>query len=350
MACRITELEKELMLSTNNQREKVAENVEYIRVWRQMKQLNDKLMTAQEKNAALTAEITDLKTTLEQTTKNNQEIAAILTSERTRIAEIDHQMLKAKNSEFTLREKDEQIRNFMSEIKILQQHNNELITLTSKYGQVEFENIELRKKLSENAHDQQTLKTTFSNEQANIVTLKATNERLLAKLQELQTNIDILTVQVASFHKENGKCDAVVSKMSLSSDVKQCMKCCEMYDKMMQLEKSVDNTRESMQLADKSVQTIIITANIKEQCTARSEEKTSLQSPLKEWTANQETNGTNVLSREKILKLLDQAQINTPLDASRITQKEEYTGILDVAQRHRQVVPLEKLLFGDSNC
>lgn len=105
-------------------------------------------------------------------------------------------MLKVKNSEFTLREKNEQIRDFMNEIKILQQHNNELIALTSKYGQVEFENIELRKKLSENAHDQQTLKTTFSNEQVNIVTLKATNERLLAKLQELQTNIDILTVQV----------------------------------------------------------------------------------------------------------------------------------------------------------
>lgn len=138
--------------------------------------------------------------------------------------------------------------------------------------------------------------------------------------------------------------------MTLSSDVKQCMKCCEMYDKMMQLERSVGNTRESLQLVDKSVQTIIITASIKEQSITRSEEKTSLQSPLKEWKTNQETNGTNVLSREKILKLLDQAQINTPLDASRITQKEEYTGILEVAQRHRQVVPLEKLLFGDSNC
>lgn len=69
MACRITELEKELALSTSTQREKIAENVEYIRVWRQMKQLNDKLMTTQEKNAALTTEINDLKTTLEQTTK-----------------------------------------------------------------------------------------------------------------------------------------------------------------------------------------------------------------------------------------------------------------------------------------
>lgn len=134
------------------------------------------------------------------------------------------------------------------------------------------------------------------------------------------------------------------------------MKCCEMYDKIMQLEKPVSNTRESLQLTDKSVQTIIITASIKEQSTMTrseekiNEEKTSLQSPLKEWKTNPETNGTNVLSREKILKLLDQAQINTPLDASRMTPKEEYTGILGISQRHRQVVPLEKLLFGDSNC
>lgn len=118
----------------------------------------------------------------------------------------------------------------------------------------------------------------------------------------------------------------------------------------------MSNTRESLQLTDKSVQTIIITASIKEQSTMTrseekiNEEKTSLQSPLKEWKTNPETNGTNVLSREKILKLLDQAQINTPLDASRMTPKEEYTGILGISQRHRQVVPLEKLLFGDSNC
>lgn len=69
MACRIAELEKELGLSTSTQKEKIAENVEHIRVWRQMKQLNDKLMMAQEKNATLTIEITDLKKTLERTTR-----------------------------------------------------------------------------------------------------------------------------------------------------------------------------------------------------------------------------------------------------------------------------------------
>ncbi|KAL6444316.1 hypothetical protein ACFW04_001896 [Cataglyphis niger] len=352
MACRIAELEKGLGLSTSTQKEKIAENVEYIRVWRQMKQLNDKLMMAQEKNAKLTNEITDLKKTLERTTRNNQEIAAVLMLERTRIAEIDNQMLKAKSSQLTLREKDEQIRDFMNEIKILQQHNNELIALTSKYGQVEFENMELRKKLSENSQNQQSLKIAFNNEQANIVTLKATNERLLAKLQELQTNIDTLTVQVTSFHKQNRKCDAVNSEITLSSDIKQCMKCCEMYDKIMQLEKSVGNTRESLQLTDKSVQTIIITATIKEQSTmTRNEEeinekKVSLQSPLKEWKTNPET---NVLSREKILKLLDQAQINTPLDASRMTPKKEYSGISDISQRHSDGEISSQLFRDESN-
>ncbi|KAL6256070.1 hypothetical protein P5V15_013306 [Pogonomyrmex californicus] len=332
MACRIAELEKELAHLTNDQREKVAENVEYIRVWRQMKQLNDKLITSQEKNTVLTAEINDLKTTIEQTTKNNQEIAAVLSSERTRIAEIDDQMLKAKNSQFNLREKDEQIRDLMNEIKILQQHNNELITLTSKYGQVELENVELKKRFTNDAHDQQTLKIAFNNEQANIAVLKATNERLLAKFQELQVNIDALTVQLASFRTQDKKRDTI----TISSDV-ECKKCCEMYDKITQLEKVVSSTHENWQLVDKSVQTIV-QVNIKEQSTmttSNNEGKASLQSPLKEWKY-QEANGTNVLSREKILKLLDQAQINTPLDASKIASKEEYASILDVAQRHSE--------------
>lgn len=106
-------------------------------------------------------------------------------------------MLRAKSSQLTLRERDEQIRDLMSEMKILQQHNNELIALTSKYGQVELENVELRQKLAEYVHEQQSLRTAFNNEQANIVALRATNEQLLAKLQELQTNIDALTARLA---------------------------------------------------------------------------------------------------------------------------------------------------------
>lgn len=151
-----------------------------------------------------------------------------------------------------------------------------------------------------------------------------------------------------SLHTQDKKHDSTITIEP--SNVEQCRKCCEMYDKIMRPEKTVGNTRKDWQLADKSVQTIVTSTREQSTMIILNEDKSSLQSPLKEWKINQETNGTNVLSREKILKLLDQAQINTPLDASRIAPKEEYAGILDVAQRHRQVVPLEKLLFGDSNC
>ncbi|XP_020293644.1 uncharacterized protein LOC109859632 isoform X2 [Pseudomyrmex gracilis] len=337
MTYRIAELEKELALVTSSQKEKIAENLEYIRVWRQMKQLNDKLITAQEKNVALTTEINGLRLTLEQTTKNNQEIVAVLTSERTRLAEIDEQMLKARDSQFTLREKDEQIRDLMSEIKILQQHNNELIMLTSKYSQVEMENGELKKKLSEHAQEQQTLKSAFNNEQANIVALKTTNEQLLAKLQQLQANIDTLKVQLADDAKMtiSNVCARLENfdKQPVTSQ-EQCKKCCEMLDKITQLEKCVSNTRENWQPINKSVQTRIVVTKNQDTMTTPNNEIASLQSsPLKE-LKNQETNSTRVLSREKILKLLDQAQINTPLDTSMIASKEDYASILNVAQRH----------------
>lgn len=129
-----------------------------------------------------------------------------------------------------------------------------------------------------------------------------------------------------------------------------------MLDKIKELEKTVGSGRDDRQRANKSVQTTAAAdISTREQGTATTpaDEKRArsrLQSPSKKKWTNPETNGTSVLSREKILKLLDQAQISMPLDVSRIAQKEEYTSILDVAQRHRQVVPLEKLLFGDSDC
>lgn len=175
-----------------------------------------------------------------------------------------------------------------------------------------------------------------------------------------------------SLHKQNVKRDAAMAapsdapasvasknesdafKQACSTNIERCKKCCEMYDKITQLEKAVDRARRSWQPSVKSVQTTTTSIRTREQSVMtmpEAEEKTTsrLRSPLKERETNHEAKS---LSRERILKLLDQAQINTPLDASRIAQKEEYMDILDVAQtqRHRQVVPLEKLLFGDSNC
>ena len=70
MSNRIAQLEKELSTHTVvNQREKVAENVEYIKVWRQMKQLNDKLIATENEKESLNEQINDLKRKLEEQTK-----------------------------------------------------------------------------------------------------------------------------------------------------------------------------------------------------------------------------------------------------------------------------------------
>lgn len=70
MINKIFELENQLSLYLNgNQKEKVAENVEFIRVWRQMKQQQDKLNSTNAINDTLQSQIEELKNLLDQTSK-----------------------------------------------------------------------------------------------------------------------------------------------------------------------------------------------------------------------------------------------------------------------------------------
>ncbi|XP_060826429.1 uncharacterized protein LOC132912753 [Bombus pascuorum] len=407
MSNRITELEEELSTYTAmNQREKVAENVEYIRVWRQMKQLNDKLIATENENESLNAQINDLKRELYEKTKNNETITTELLTEKKRVAEIDEQMLKAKDSQLSLREKDEHIKDLVNEMKILQQHNSELIDLSSKYGEVELENKELKKKVTEQLHDQETLKTAFNTEQANIGALKTSNEQLLGKLEELQKNIDSLTVQLTCFQTQTEKqettkttpiptkqpetkipmiIDKCESHKDASIQVEKCnilrnvqMEYCEALEKIFELDiarkeqkckaccelsSHVDTTnaiQKSIKLMDRSVQTEhesgVSTVDTKD---------LEIITPIKETSKMEEPQiatqsmdpaivTKNYLTPDKMLKLLEQAQISTPTDAAKFNQKHiatdaDYSDMMDQNQRHRQVVSLEKLLFGDSN-
>lgn len=126
-----------------------------------------------------------------------EDVTKELLTEKKRVAEIDEQMLKAKGSELSLREKEERIKDLVNEMKILQQHNAELVDLSSKYGSVEVENKQLKKKVNEQLEDQVCLRNTFSTEQANIAALQTSNQQLIEKLEILQKNIDSLTVQLA---------------------------------------------------------------------------------------------------------------------------------------------------------
>ncbi|KAF7397630.1 hypothetical protein HZH68_008852 [Vespula germanica] len=377
MSAQITQLEKELeSYVVNNQKEKVVENIEYIKVWRQMKQLSDKLMTAQNTNESLNLQINDLKKILEETTKNNQEITVCLMAEKKRIAGIDGQIIKAKDSQLTLREKDEQIRDLINEMKILQQHNNELIALSSKYGQVELENVELKKKFTQQFTDQQNFKIAFNTEQANIVALQTANEQLLMKLQYLQKNMDTLMIQQLAIiqndnkkHKSSNKAessnDSVKTKNTqteefsffskgMTSSIQKCTKCFMTFDKVLQLEKGVNTIQKECNFLSKCVQTDFepcsISINTKEGTsimTSSDQPSSAREHIVVKHEVNQEK---NPLSREKMLKLLEQVQISMPLKGGRIGQSDDppvvdFEAMQDFSQRHRQVVNLEKLLF-----
>lgn len=70
LIARITELESEVAsYMADNRREKVAENVEYIRVWRQMKQCNEQLMASRAENESLSGKVRELKKALEEMVK-----------------------------------------------------------------------------------------------------------------------------------------------------------------------------------------------------------------------------------------------------------------------------------------
>ena len=313
----------------------------------------------------------------------NDELATSLAVERKRLTEMDVQLLKTKESSFSLREKDEQINDLMSEIKILQQHNSELVDLTSNRGEVDQENMELKKKVSKQFRDEESLKNTYNSEQTTIIALQAANEQLLGKLQELQKNIDTLTVQFTSFQTQTEKQQAskstqisrkqtdmkspqtpykVESYKNASSQMERCRKCFEAFEKILLLEECICEPRGNVTPMDKSVQTEFVTrsgiVNTKDQGTVMTplKEKRTEEEPVKELVkknAEQMSTG-NPLTPEKMLKLLEQAQINTSSDPMKFVPKNMTNrvayNLMELNQRHRQVVSLEKLLFGDSGC
>lgn len=132
----------------------------------------------------------------------NKEMTSSLLIERKKITEMDLKIFKSKDSELFIREKDEQIQDLMNEIKILQQHNSELIALSNKYSNIEIENLQLTSKISDHVNSNEILKNALNNEQANTIALQTANSQLLLKLNELQRNVDTLTIQLTVIIKQ----------------------------------------------------------------------------------------------------------------------------------------------------
>lgn len=156
----------------------------------------------------------------------------------------------------------------------------------------------------------------------------------------------------------------------MASGIGRCKKCCETLEKVLHLEKGVNTIRQDNNKSlNKCVQTdgvhCSMSVNVKETGTSTmtySDQPSSTQvtkerqEVMKREEVDRAIQEKNPLSRERMLKLLDQAQIGgTPLKTGRIGQSDIPTvvdceAMQDISQRHRQVVTLEKLLFGDSNC
>lgn len=399
MCTRIIQLEKEVATYTTIcQREKVADNVEYIKIWREMKQINDKLLTAENENGSLTAQIDDLKKKLDEKTKKNEIMASELLLEKKRIAEIDEQILKTKDSELSLREKNEQIKDLLKEVKILQQHNEELIILNSKYTKVELENKELKKKVIDQQHDQECLKTAVDNEQANIIALQTSNEQLLGKLEELQKNIENLTsyqaekveskdaqisicfsdMQISTLPTKHDlmcknleaqikcrKCSELEYEELNSGKREKCKKCCEpienedLYKNRLYNPHAKINAVENKSMQTEIVKTTVMDGNDYNEIVASKKEiliKEVINSESQTLCSESAVKRAMItdsqcysLSPDKMLKFLEEAQIGR---GEQIKQRSTATDIdydiLDQYQRQRQVVSLEKLLFGDS--
>lgn len=154
-------------------------------------------------------------------------------------------------------------------------------------------------------------------------------------------------------------CEALekIFELDIARKEQKCKGCCEPSS-------HVDTTnaiQKSVKLMDRSVQTEhesgVTTVDTKDlQIITPIKETSKMEEPQ---IATQSTDPAIVtekyLTPDKMLKLLEQAQISTSTDAAKFNQKHmatdaDYSDVMDQNQRHRQVVSLEKLLFGDSNC
>ncbi|XP_008556912.1 protein fantom isoform X1 [Microplitis demolitor] len=353
---RIKELENKLSVAKNeNQKDKVTENVEYIRVWRQMKLQQEKLVEYESKNKLLVDQVEELKSKICDAKKSCGRVTTTFVDKKL-MSQLEEQITRSQNYQSALREKEEQIRDFTSEIKILQQHNNELIEISTKYSQVEVENIELKKQLADMMTDNHNLKCVCSHEQANIEALKAANAQLIDKLQEMQRSMDVLIIQSKSPKSHKEKID-------------KSYKCCEgcncrnTGDRQSDVDSNKDKNDEYKSPRKPSIKNITYVEcgsqtdlfdrsdfiQVKNFCREKNKCDNDGDDDVKK---KNEKCGN--LSAETMLKLLDDAQINTPLDAQNVAKIRSLEGLSprhygESGNRQRQVIALETLLFGDKD-
>ncbi|XP_063981710.1 uncharacterized protein LOC135164878 isoform X2 [Diachasmimorpha longicaudata] len=343
MMSRISELEDELInCQTELQKTKVDESIEYIRMVREMKQQEEKLTSSHSVNTSLEEKIRVLKQQLQETSSKNGQISAALFAEKDRLTKLDETLSKSQNSQLALREKEDRIRDLMSEIKILQHNNSELISLSTNNSEVELENIELRRKISEQQVDNHNLKSAVNNEQANITALQAVNTQLMGKLQEMQRDMDTLTVQLKSLQNQTEKPKKPDERKTVPTHDKTTITSPRSRrSSKEESDYSFKGPRKLPQVSEKveaSVQTEQIEISPRAFCSAESLNASDQirNSPPRNHGKPVETIAGANLSRDEILKLLDQAQINVPLESHNAAKMRQFEGFSPVHKQRDQ--------------
>ncbi|XP_069687060.1 protein fantom-like [Periplaneta americana] len=125
---RIAELEDEL---AQDQQQKVAENVELIRLQRSLQQQSALLAAETSKNQLQEREVTYLRCELESLQRDNDELQRQLVNEHNKVAELQQDLQNVKSEHLLIKELEEQIRDVQNERTILKEHNEHLLALTS---------------------------------------------------------------------------------------------------------------------------------------------------------------------------------------------------------------------------
>ncbi|PNF37290.1 hypothetical protein B7P43_G00421 [Cryptotermes secundus] len=150
-SARITELEDELANTVaQNQQQKVAENVEMIRLQRSLQQQSAHLAAQSAKNQVLEREVAHLRQELETKQQDSDELHHQLMNECRKVVDLQQELQGVASNCLSVRELQEQIRDIQNERSTLKEHNERLLALmSSRQIQGSEQEVALRSQVSQ---------------------------------------------------------------------------------------------------------------------------------------------------------------------------------------------------------
>ncbi|XP_021913445.1 myosin-9-like isoform X2 [Zootermopsis nevadensis] len=200
-SARISELEDELANAVaRDQRQKVAENVEMIRLQRSLQQQSAHLVAQSAKNQVLEQEVAHLRQELEAVQQENDELKHQLMNEHQKVADMQQELQGVGSNRQSVRELQEQIRDVQNERSTLKEHNERLLALmSSRQIQSSEQEVELHSQVSR-------LETTLAKEQSE-------RAQLMQQIKQLQLEVAQLEAALGKELKEKSSLLGTLNEM-----------------------------------------------------------------------------------------------------------------------------------------